>query len=541
MSSGEAEFYGAVKGASSGLGMRALYGDIGYDLPLRLWTDSSAAVGICSRQGLGKLRHLECTSLWIQQRIRHGELEVRKIAGECNPADLYTKHLESKAKIEQLVSLFGGEFRGGRAASAPQLREDPKVAGMVECLHARQDGDTAGALPDMCVLPHLMPVDEIERMFEKVVLEDDGGAAEAEVRPSVEHGDPGPRGRFEPTPTRFVGAFVIEPEDAVHDVREAGCVRAATPDLVARLGPAASVEELEDPSATHTTSSGVPECRDPMGAEPTAETNFVVKASVRRSAMSVETCNADSEVCSCQWFSSQTSEFQDVRTDAEEKLLLLIRGGGAHREGCDARSQGDESIPTGDQEGDHESEAVLTRCRSGRRHFGQGVRSRGRRSRPRFSFRGIGRCSGHPPQFCSGDSAEDASSVAGVFLGDGILPFSAKKRCRLDRLSLGHPIVMPLREAAKIERLRDACLRTSEFDGEINTFRINHSCGQVVLDGSCNRLDGATRGGVFDTTLIFTHASVCMWSIYSRAISLSPFVAQGFLVIFPLGISVAAL
>ena len=49
MSSGEAEFYGAVKGA-----MRALYGDIGYDLLLRLRTNSSAAVGICSRQGLGK-------------------------------------------------------------------------------------------------------------------------------------------------------------------------------------------------------------------------------------------------------------------------------------------------------------------------------------------------------------------------------------------------------------------------------------------------------------------------------------------------------
>ena len=70
MSSGEAEFYGAVKGASAGLGMRALYKDIGHDLPLRLWTDSSAAVGICSKQGLGKLRHLECTSLWIQQMIR---------------------------------------------------------------------------------------------------------------------------------------------------------------------------------------------------------------------------------------------------------------------------------------------------------------------------------------------------------------------------------------------------------------------------------------------------------------------------------------
>ena len=67
VSTGEVDFYGAVKGVSTGLDMKALYRDIGYTLPLRLWTVSSAAVGIFSRQGLGKLRHLECTSLWIQQ------------------------------------------------------------------------------------------------------------------------------------------------------------------------------------------------------------------------------------------------------------------------------------------------------------------------------------------------------------------------------------------------------------------------------------------------------------------------------------------
>ena len=103
MSSGEVEFYGAVKGASTGLGMKALYRDIGYSLTSRLWTDTSAALRICSRQGFGKLRHLECTSAWIQQRIRHGEFEVRKIAGKVNPADLYSKHYESKAKIGQLT------------------------------------------------------------------------------------------------------------------------------------------------------------------------------------------------------------------------------------------------------------------------------------------------------------------------------------------------------------------------------------------------------------------------------------------------------
>ena len=55
MSLGEAGLYGAVKGASTGLGMEALHRGIGYSLPVRLWTDSLAAVWICSRQGFGKL------------------------------------------------------------------------------------------------------------------------------------------------------------------------------------------------------------------------------------------------------------------------------------------------------------------------------------------------------------------------------------------------------------------------------------------------------------------------------------------------------
>ena len=158
MSSGEAEFYGAVRGASAGLGMKALYTDIGYKLPLRLWTDSSAAIGIASRQGLGKLRHLECTSLWLQQRLRQRDLEIRKIAGESNPADLYTKHLESKEKIEQLLGLFGAEFREGRPKSAPQLKREQLSANLCE--------DIAEALiHDTSVLPHMMTDEDIDMHF----------------------------------------------------------------------------------------------------------------------------------------------------------------------------------------------------------------------------------------------------------------------------------------------------------------------------------------------------------------------------------------
>ena len=57
--SGEAEFAGVILGAGQGLVNQALLKDLGVEAPLRVWTDSSAAIGICSRQGLGKLRHLD--------------------------------------------------------------------------------------------------------------------------------------------------------------------------------------------------------------------------------------------------------------------------------------------------------------------------------------------------------------------------------------------------------------------------------------------------------------------------------------------------
>ena len=214
MSSGEAEFYGAVKGASAGLGMRALYADIGYTLPLRLWTDSSAAIGIASRQGLGKVRHIECTSLWLQQRLRQKDLVIRKIAGEANPADLYTKYLESKQKIEQLVGLFGGEFREGRAESAPQLKK-----AMMVC---QEDSGPQALIHDTSVLPHQMSDRDIDEHFPLAeVLPAPMG--EMDVRPETELADPGPRGDLRFAPAMFrpdapehshQQAFLVTSEDS---------------------------------------------------------------------------------------------------------------------------------------------------------------------------------------------------------------------------------------------------------------------------------------------------------------------------------------
>ena len=60
LSSGEAEFYGVVRASGITLRHKSLMSDLGLNIPTRVWTDSSAAMGICARQGFGKLRHIEC-------------------------------------------------------------------------------------------------------------------------------------------------------------------------------------------------------------------------------------------------------------------------------------------------------------------------------------------------------------------------------------------------------------------------------------------------------------------------------------------------
>ena len=81
--------------------MLALLADFGAKLLMRVW-NSTASIGICKRQGLGKVRHLAVQDLWVQQRVRAGDFELYKIPGERNPADLFTKFGLPPDRIEML-------------------------------------------------------------------------------------------------------------------------------------------------------------------------------------------------------------------------------------------------------------------------------------------------------------------------------------------------------------------------------------------------------------------------------------------------------
>ncbi len=158
LSSGEAEFAGVIRGAGQGLGYQALLKDLGIELPLRVWTDSSAAIGICSRQGLGKLRHLDTHTLWIQQAVRMGRVDLRKVLGEANPADLFTKHTASRQRLDTLIDLFGCRYLDGRAASAPHVKQGDSGRVTMAEADRRVRGDNINEVEaemEATIMPHL--------------------------------------------------------------------------------------------------------------------------------------------------------------------------------------------------------------------------------------------------------------------------------------------------------------------------------------------------------------------------------------------------
>ena len=120
LSSGEAEYYGLVKGASCGLGAVSMYRDMGITLNLKLFCDATAACGITARLGLGKIRHMDTHYLWLQERVRNKDLAIIKVKGDVNPADLNTKHLTSKV-MSAMMGILNYRIVEGRASTCPQL------------------------------------------------------------------------------------------------------------------------------------------------------------------------------------------------------------------------------------------------------------------------------------------------------------------------------------------------------------------------------------------------------------------------------------
>ena len=131
-----------------------------------------------------RTRNIAPYSDWIRQRVRDRSIELRKVKGEVNPADLFTKCHTSQDRMLSLVHLFNCEYRDGCPESAPLLCAQSPSAALVdddEQIGQGFIGDVvkdeidedygAGVLEakvhDVNVLPHMHGIDDIEDMLPK--------------------------------------------------------------------------------------------------------------------------------------------------------------------------------------------------------------------------------------------------------------------------------------------------------------------------------------------------------------------------------------
>ena len=67
------------------------------------------------------MRHLDVGALWLQKQALRRAVELMKVKGTSNPADLMTKHL-AREQVEQYAEALNLDCRDGHADRAVKLR-----------------------------------------------------------------------------------------------------------------------------------------------------------------------------------------------------------------------------------------------------------------------------------------------------------------------------------------------------------------------------------------------------------------------------------
>lgn len=109
LSSGESEFTAIATGMCEGLFVKNLLMELGYDMTLRMMSDSSAGRSMALRQGVGKVKHLDTKVLFCQRQFRQKLATLTKVKTTENTSDIGTKYL-NKSDHEKACDMAGLKF-----------------------------------------------------------------------------------------------------------------------------------------------------------------------------------------------------------------------------------------------------------------------------------------------------------------------------------------------------------------------------------------------------------------------------------------------
>ena len=123
LSSGEAEYYAGASAASDSILLKeAIQFLTGRRCQVNLYLDSSAARGIITRQGVGRVKHLQIRTLFLQELHKQGTLSVHPVGTKENTADIGTKPLSAK-RIKLLLHWLGFQDENNEPVGREELQE----------------------------------------------------------------------------------------------------------------------------------------------------------------------------------------------------------------------------------------------------------------------------------------------------------------------------------------------------------------------------------------------------------------------------------
>ena len=96
---------------------------------IRLRLDSSAAKAISQRSGVGRVRHLEVRTLWLQAKVCEKKIYVIKQDGETNTADIGTKALAAGRFAELRQGLGSRSTTSGEGIEEDQAMRVGRITG----------------------------------------------------------------------------------------------------------------------------------------------------------------------------------------------------------------------------------------------------------------------------------------------------------------------------------------------------------------------------------------------------------------------------
>ena len=123
LSSCEAELHGSLAAVQEGIFLKRVIEHLcGEPVQLVHRVDSSSCRAVIGREGLTRMRHIDISYLWIQERCRSGEFSTSAVSTKFCPPDLLTKSMNQQRM--RMLSFMLGIVRDGEYVGKAEFEDE---------------------------------------------------------------------------------------------------------------------------------------------------------------------------------------------------------------------------------------------------------------------------------------------------------------------------------------------------------------------------------------------------------------------------------